>query len=104
MITKEWGAASPQLLQALVLNEALQTVIIEFTKAGQDGKETIYHTINFTNAQIASVTHYMGTLPPNTPPGQKYETVTLVYGDQLVTGVGGSLAYPGRVKRFGDWA
>lgn len=55
-IIKEIGAASPQILQACVTNEILQTVSFQFTEATGDGKETVYPKIDLTNATIVSVT------------------------------------------------
>src|ERR1700758_2744129 len=43
VITKEWGAASPQLYQALVTNEVLSTVLFEFLKTDPNGKEVVYY-------------------------------------------------------------
>jgi type VI secretion system secreted protein Hcp len=52
--TKQWGAASPQILQALATNETLNPVIFEFTRMAPDGKEQIHQTITLTNAIIVS--------------------------------------------------
>ena len=54
-ITMQWGAASPQILQALAANETLNPVIFEFTRMAPDGKEQIHQTITLTNATIVSV-------------------------------------------------
>src|SRR5580658_5519479 len=54
VITKEWGAASPQIYQALTTNEVFTSVDFEFTKSDGAGKETVYHTITLTNAQIVA--------------------------------------------------
>jgi len=55
-IIKEFSAASPQILQACVTNEILQTVSFQFTEATGDGRETVYPKIDLTNATIVSVT------------------------------------------------
>jgi type VI secretion system secreted protein Hcp len=58
--SKEWGASSPQLFQALCTNEVLPTVLFEFVKTTREGKEEIYHTIRLEDATIASVQYSTG--------------------------------------------
>jgi type VI secretion system secreted protein Hcp len=58
-ITKEWGAASPQLFQALVDNEVLKSVLFEFVKTNAQGKEFVYHTIKLTNATVSDIKSYL---------------------------------------------
>jgi type VI secretion system secreted protein Hcp len=53
--TKEWGAASPQLYQALVTNEVLKSVLFEFVRTDSKGAEEVHYTIKLTNASIARV-------------------------------------------------
>jgi type VI secretion system secreted protein Hcp len=62
--TKEWGAASPQLFQALTSNEALKTVRFEFIKADAAGKESIFQRITLTNASVSEIRRYIGTVTP----------------------------------------
>ena len=52
MITKEWGAASPQLYQACVNNEVLKSVLCEFVDVSPAGVEQLAFTIELTNATI----------------------------------------------------
>jgi type VI secretion system secreted protein Hcp len=59
LITKEWGAASPQLFQALVTNENLKSVLFEFVKTNAQGEEEIYHTIKLTNAAVSNIKSYL---------------------------------------------
>jgi len=59
-IVKEWGGASPQGLAALVTNELLPEVQVEFTKTNPAGEEYVYHTIKLTNATLSSVKRYTG--------------------------------------------
>ena len=54
-ITKQIGASSPQLFQALTTNEVLKTVTLEFMKTNPSGEEYVYYTIKLTNATIASL-------------------------------------------------
>jgi type VI secretion system secreted protein Hcp len=51
---KEVDAASPQLFQAAVTNEVLKSVVFEFMKPSQAGKEVVDHSITLTNALISS--------------------------------------------------
>jgi type VI secretion system secreted protein Hcp len=103
-ITKEWGAASPQLWQALTSNETLQSVEIQFTRTSGTGAEQVYETIKLTNAVISAFGPHVGPLPPGTHHGKRYENLTLVYQEQLVTGGGGAPAPLGQVKWFGKQA
>jgi type VI secretion system secreted protein Hcp len=54
VISKEWGAASPQLFTACVRNEILKKVKFEFIKTDKAGKEHVYYTIELENATIAA--------------------------------------------------
>jgi type VI secretion system secreted protein Hcp len=101
VITKEWGAASPQIWQALATNEILSSVDIQITQGNGSGKETVYHTISLTNAQIVSFRNYCGPIPKGSPPRGRYEDVILNCGDMLVIG---AAPHPGHVQRFGKWA
>jgi type VI secretion system secreted protein Hcp len=58
-IIKEWGAASPQILTALVTNESLKTVLLEFVRESPKGIERVFHTIKLTNATVADVQQYV---------------------------------------------
>ncbi len=57
VISKEWGASTPQLFQALWSNEVLDSVGIEFVRSGSSGQESVYYTIQLTNAVISKVQH-----------------------------------------------
>lgn len=49
VIVKEWGAASPQLFQALVTNELLPEVLVDFVGVDQrTGQEMLTHRIRLT--------------------------------------------------------
>jgi len=60
-ITKEWGAASPQLFQALVTNEVLKSVLFEFFHTTPDGLEEVYHTIKLANATVSKIKQMTGS-------------------------------------------
>lgn len=57
--TKEWGAASPQLQQALFTNEVLKSVLFEFVRADAKGAEEVHYTIKLTNASVARVASFL---------------------------------------------
>ncbi len=76
VVTKEWGAASPQLFQSCVTREILHAVVIQFARPNQSGAESVYHTITLTNATVAHA-HYVG--------GGKHR-VTFVYQEIEITG------------------
>jgi type VI secretion system secreted protein Hcp len=56
--TKEWGAASPQLFQALCTNEVLKSVLFEFMRTNDQGAEESYQTVKLTNASVAEIHQY----------------------------------------------
>lgn len=58
VVTKEWGASSPQIFAALVGNEPLKSVLFEFVATRSTGVEEVYHTIKLTNASIATYKQY----------------------------------------------
>jgi type VI secretion system secreted protein Hcp len=68
-ITKEWGAASPQFFQALISNETLTEVIIDFVTpdAKQPGMASggiiLSHTIKLTNATVSNISYSTEPLP-----------------------------------------
>jgi type VI secretion system secreted protein Hcp len=57
-ITKRWGAATPQLFQALTTNEDLKMVLIEFVQTTAQGTEVVYHTVKLINARVAAIHQY----------------------------------------------
>ena len=57
-IVKEWGAATPQIFQALVSNEALKEVKLEFYKVNANGEEYVYYTVRLTNASVSAIRQY----------------------------------------------
>jgi len=57
-VVKEWGAASPQLLQCCATNEILSEVVIEFLRTNAKGEEYVYQRVTLTNAGIAHVSRF----------------------------------------------
>ena len=58
--TKEWGAASPQIFQALSTNEILPTVEFDFVRSNALGEQTVYYTMKLTNATVSALKSYIG--------------------------------------------
>ena len=59
-ITKEWGAASPQLFQALVSNELLKTVQFDFYEpppGSTEGSQRFF-TIKLSSAFVSKIEQY----------------------------------------------
>jgi type VI secretion system secreted protein Hcp len=76
-ISKKWGAASPQLFQALVGNEVLESVEIDCYGRSKDGKEELVHKVKLTNAGIASIRQVGGISAGSA--GGELETVAFAF-------------------------
>jgi type VI secretion system secreted protein Hcp len=79
VLTKEVGASSPQLYQALVTNELLKSVLFEFYSVKSDGTESLVDTIKLTNAIVSHIRQYTGLLPGATNDVRQLEDVSFVY-------------------------
>jgi type VI secretion system secreted protein Hcp len=77
--TSQWGAASPQILQALATNETLNPVIFEFTRTAPDGKEQVHQTITLTNATIVSVNRSFDQSEPQQTHPNELEIIELTF-------------------------
>jgi type VI secretion system secreted protein Hcp len=78
--TKEVGAASPQLFQALVQNEALKTVLFEFVRTTASGEEQVYFTIKLTGGNVAHVaTSFDATIRGTRVDGHQLQEVDLTF-------------------------
>jgi type VI secretion system secreted protein Hcp len=60
VITKEPGAASPQIFSALVTNEVLKSVVIQFLRPNAEGVNEVQQTISLTNGSISDFRQYVG--------------------------------------------
>ena len=59
VITKEWGAASPQLLQAHWNNEVIEEIVLEVVGRAEDGKkESVKERITLKDAVVVSAERY----------------------------------------------
>lgn len=61
VITKEVGAASPQIFQAVVTNEVIKSVLISFVEADASGTVQVVHTIRLVNATVSSYRTFLDT-------------------------------------------
>ncbi len=68
IFTKEWGVASPQILQALATNEDLKSVVFELVKSAPNGAEYVFQTIRLSNATFVSVKQYIAVPSEGAPP------------------------------------
>jgi type VI secretion system secreted protein Hcp len=58
--TKEWGAASPQIFQALVNSENLKNVLFEFVQPTPTGAQQVAYTVKLTNASLSKFDRHSG--------------------------------------------
>src|SRR5712691_7349862 len=54
MVTKQLNQSSPQILNALVINENLTSVVINFYQTTRMGTEVNYYRVTLTNADISA--------------------------------------------------
>lgn len=58
-IIKARGASSPQIYQALVTNEGLESVDVEFIRTDKQGKEYVSYIIQLTDATVSDFRQYV---------------------------------------------
>ena len=94
LLTKEWGAASPQLYSALVTNEVLKSVVFEFTKTNANGEESVFHKITLTNATVSNIRSYLDLTDTSGDPfdGRTLEDVSFVYQKIAIENLDGKTA------------
>lgn len=59
-VTKEWGAASPVIFNAVAHNELLNSVIMTFWDKDVQGADRNYYTIKLTDAHIVNLRVFTG--------------------------------------------
>ena len=90
VFTKQWGAASPQLFQALVTNEVLKSVAFEFVEPGVEGeKPTTFQTITLANAQVTQIEQYINGEPEPPADPRALERISLSFQRIEITNVAG---------------
>jgi type VI secretion system secreted protein Hcp len=82
-VTAEVGIAAPQLMNAIVTNETLSTVVISLYKAGTT---TVGTTITLTNASVSNFANNCNTAFPNC------ETAAFTYQKITWTWVDGGIS------------
>lgn len=80
-IIKPWGASSTQFFTALVMNEVLSNVTIDFFSISATGQMVLDHTVKLTNASVASITHHSdnGVVEEKTGKAPAYESIELTF-------------------------
>jgi type VI secretion system secreted protein Hcp len=79
VITKQWGAASPQFFEALVTQETLSTVSFTFDSPTSKGVEQTFFTIVLTNALICGIQQYVGSAPGLSDAANALEDISFTY-------------------------
>jgi type VI secretion system secreted protein Hcp len=99
LFTKEWGAASPQLYQALVTNEVLKSVVFEFTKTNGEGQDAPFYRITLTNAAVSSIRSYVDRTDTSGDPfdGRALEDVSFTYQKLAIESL------EGKTSAIDDW-
>lgn len=81
-IIKPWGASSTQFFTALVTNEVLSNVTIDFFSISvTTGQMVLDHTVKLTNATVTSITHHSdnGVLEEKLGKTPPYESIELTF-------------------------
>jgi type VI secretion system secreted protein Hcp len=98
-MTKAWGAASPQLFQALVNNELLKSVRFEFIRRDPTGVESVFQRITLESAFVASINqHIEPTYVPATANYPELEEIAFLFGRITTENI------PGGTTAMDDWA
>lgn len=90
-LTKAWGAATPQIFQALVTNEVLKSVLIEHLQTTPEGIEEVRGTIKLTNATVSNIVRSTDA------DGSIIETVSFSYQKIELQDL------PGKTMAMDDW-
>lgn len=74
-VVKEWGAATPQLFQALVANETLKKVVFEFFQVSKaTGKEEAFYRVTLDDATVSAIKQYTGAATESSSSSAKHST------------------------------
>ncbi|MEA2711220.1 MAG: type secretion system secreted protein Hcp [Phycisphaerales bacterium] len=92
-ITKAIDGASPQIFQALISNEVLKKVTIEFYSTSANGEELLDQTILLQDAGISELRQYTGGDDSRAPGGLE-EDVSITYKKLDFMGKGGATPDP----------
>ena len=75
---KEWGAASPQIFQALVTNETIKSAVFEFVRTADTGEEIVFHSIKVSSARVTEIEQFIDD-SELAPTGKGLEKISLVF-------------------------
>jgi type VI secretion system secreted protein Hcp len=90
-MTKAWGAASPQLFQALVTNEVLKSVKLEFFRMDRSGVESVFQRITLESAAVASINQHVEPIyAPATASFPELEEIAFVFRRITMENIPGS--------------
>ena len=89
------GAASPQIFQALVENEVLRTVLVEFVRTNEEGAEEIYQTIKLSNAFVTEIRQYSSVSDKGI--GKDLEDISFTFSRIEMSNL------PGKTTADDDW-
>lgn len=98
--TKEWGAASPALLQAIATNEALTSVVFEFVGTSDEGVQEVFHRVTLADARVVELRPFvdLDAEPSSLMPLPPLEEVAIAYGGITVENLAhGTAASAGKV-------
>jgi len=80
VIVKDWGAATPQLFQALVQNEPLKSVVIEFYRTGSTGQEEAVEIMRLSDAAVSKIQMSVSdSTSPDGPAGRLVDRIELTF-------------------------
>jgi type VI secretion system secreted protein Hcp len=103
--TRQWGAASPQLLQALATGEALSEVVFEFVRSTDEGEQQVFHRVTLHGARVVELRPFIDleAEPSALMPLPPLEDVALAYAgltaENLATGTVATLGKAAGPKR-----
>jgi type VI secretion system secreted protein Hcp len=79
-LVKEWDAASPAIMEALVTNEVLKSVVFDFTRTTPGGTEELFQRVQLQNATVIDHRRFIDGIPPSTSGGGRMlEDVSFTY-------------------------
>ena len=99
VVTKDWGAASPQIMSAAATNELLPSVEFEFLRTNAQGMEYVFQTVTLTHPTISAFKEYIGFPDAGEPPNpHPLEDVSFTFQKIEVTN------NDGKTTAMDDWS
>ncbi len=78
-VVKEWGASSPQILQALTSNELLTHVVIVIYQTGGNGQPSSSRTYKLASANVVGIRRYPSSPSSGQSHTHEVEEVSLTF-------------------------